>query len=222
LNLRVLVAFGMLFVSAANFGFAADLPLLIDKTPPAHHKKKTILQAKNTGLKPQAIALLPASAKLPTEKLPTPLATPLAPQTTQTTNELSWVLGPMVANADGGKREGSASATANIIVDKPGTSFGPEIVIELEGHVVKTIQATVRLDIHIGSMKKTVLWNSDEIKAGIFKITMNEKVPPGLLPSLIPVSALAFVTQSGDSHAAMVSLEKIMLRFAKPQVASAQ
>jgi hypothetical protein len=208
----------MLFVSAASFGFAADLPLLINKTPPAHHKKKTILQAKNTGLNPQAIASLPASAKLPTEKLPTPLA----PQTTQTTNELSWVLGPMVANADGGKREASASATANIIVDKPGTSFGPEIVIELEGHVVKTIQATVRLDIHIGSMKKTVQWNSDEIKAGIFKITMNERVPPGLLPSLIPVSALAFVTQSGDSHAAMVSLEKIMLRFAKPQVASAQ
>ena len=124
----------------------------------------------------------------------------------------------MTTNADGGKREGSASATANIIVDKPGTVFGPDMIIELEGHVVKTTEATVRLDIQVGDTKKTVSWNADQTKSGIFKITLNEKVPAGVLPALIPVSALAFVTQTGRGHVAMVSLEKIILRFASAQI----
>jgi hypothetical protein len=221
--LRVLFVFGLCFFYTANLSFAADLPLMIEQSQPIHHKKKITFPAKQTALhakktiskktasKPQLIALLPAPIILPVEKPPTPVAP-------RVTNNLSWVLGPMVANADGGKRESSASATANIVVDRPGDSFGPEMVIELEGHVVKTAQATVRVDIHIGSMKKTLEWKADEIKAGIFKITFNEIIPPGVLPKLIPVSALAFVTQTGDGHAAMVSLEKIMLHFSGPQV----
>jgi hypothetical protein len=210
---RVLFYIGLCFLCTASLSFAADLPLIFDKAPPVHHKKKSTLHVKKTVSKPQLVALLPAPTNLLAEKKPTPLVP-------KEMSNLSWVLGPMVANADGGKREASASATANIIVDNPGTNFGPEMMIEIEGHVVKTAQATVRLDIQIGDMKKTVVWNTNEIKAGIFKITMNEKVPPGVLPALIPVSALAFVTQTGDGHAAMVSLEKIMLRFSGAQVVS--
>jgi hypothetical protein len=208
MNLRVVFTFGLLALCTASSAFAADLPLMIEKSP-VIHQKKIALPGKKTVSKPHLMAQIPAAVNLKPSFV--------APKET---NDLSWVLGPMVANADGGKREGSASATANIVVETPGANFGNEMVIELEGHVVKTSDATVRLDIHLGEMKKTVVWKADEIKAGIFKITLNEKVTAGTLPNLIPVSALAFVTQSGEGHAAMVSLEKIVLRFSKPQLVS--
>ncbi len=214
---RVLTVFGLFFLFTANLSFAADLPSFTEKTTPIHHRK-ILVHTRKPATKPQSIVSLPvvtkvsaAKALAPIVKIPTPVA-PIA------TSNLAWVLGPMTANADGGKREGSISATANIVVDKPGTIIGPEMVIEIEGHVVKTIQSTVRLDIHVGNINKSVVWNVDEIKSGIFKITMNEKVPVGVMPALIPVSAIAFVTQAGEGHAAMVSLEKIVLRFSYPQV----
>ena len=213
---RVLIAIVLFWLGTAGLSFAADLPLLFEHKTPVHPKKMTSHLKKPAKLL-SAISL-PAASNRPVAKLPSPIVknpTPLAPQATST---LSWVLGPMTTNADGGKREGSASATANIIVDKPGTVFGPDMIIELEGHVVKTTEATVRLDIQVGDTKKTVSWNADQTKSGIFKITLNEKVPAGVLPALIPVSALAFVTQTGRGHVAMVSLEKIILRFASAQI----
>ena len=216
---RVLAAFGICFLFTVNLSFAADLLLFIEKTAPVHHKK-TILHTKKPAAKPQSIVSMPVVTNVPDTKelesvvkIPTPVA-PIV------TSNLAWMLGPMTANADGGKREGSNTATANIVVDKPGTVIGPEMIIELEGHVVKTVQSTVRLDIHVGDVKKSLIWRADEIKSGIFKITINEKVPVGVVPALIPVSAVAFVTQAGEGHAAMVSLEKIVLRYLGPQFAS--
>jgi hypothetical protein len=216
---RVKTVVGFYLLCFSSLSFAADLPLHAEKSKPVHYKKM-VLHLKKTISKPKQIALVPSLTKLHVTKKPAPVVEGSIPVTPQAESNLSWVLGPMVANADGGKREGSASATANIVVEAPGTSFGPEMIIELEGHVVKTIQSTVRLDIHVGDVKKSVTWNSDEIKSGIFKITINEKVPVGVLPTLIPVSALGFVTQAGEGHAAMVSLEKIVLRFTAPQVIS--
>ena len=205
---RVLAAFGLCCLCTAGVCLAADLPLIFDKTPVVHlkikHPKAT--PAKKPTSIPKVAALLPTNTE------PSAMPQP-AVQTPETMNRLSWVLASLSANADGGKREGSASAKANIIVDKPGTTFGPDVVIELEGHVVKTLQSTARVDIQIGDFKKTIEWKEDQIKSGIFKITINEKIPPGVLPALIPVSAIAFVTQTGNGHAAMVSLEKIQLKY---------
>ncbi len=223
--IRVLVALGLGLACAAGVASAADLPLLIEKKAIIHHQKTSVHPkiatlhpkmvahlVKKTSDKPQLVAVLPAATK------PSPIVKAPAPVLREVPTTLTWVLGPMVANADGGKGEGSASATGNIVVDKPGTSFGPEMVVELEGHVVKTAQSTVRLDIHIGSFQKSVLWSSDEIKSGKFKITLNEKVPAGVMPAYIPVTALAFVTKAGEGHVAMVSLEKIVLRLGGMQV----
>jgi hypothetical protein len=216
---RVLAASGMCVLLLANSSLAADLPLFIEKTPPIHHKK-IIFPAKKLIPKPKSIVSLPVVTKVPDTKEVASIAKIPKAVTSSVSSNLAWVLGPMTANADGDKREGSNSATANIVVDKPGTAVGPELIIELEGHVVKTVQSTVRLDIHVGNVKKSVVWNADEIKSGMFKITLNEQIAVGVIPDVIPVKALAFVTQAGDGHAAMVSLEKIVLRYSGPQVAS--
>jgi len=217
---RVLLALGLSLTCAASIASAADLPLIFDQKLPVHRQRplkylKTVdLLVGKTSPNSRLAALPPANTKpAPTVKHSAPVL-PLAP------SNLSWTLGPMVANADGGKREGSASATANIVMDKLGTRFGPEMFVELEGHVVKTAQSTVRLDIQIGTLKKSVVWNTDEVKSGTFKITLNEKFAAGSLPAFMPVSALAFVTQTGEGHVAMVSLERIVLRFGGKQIIS--
>ncbi len=218
---RALVTFGLCILCSASVPFAADLPLLTIKSPLVHHQKNTF-RKKSIASKPQLIAVLPAvtnslatQPQLLTEKNPAAI-------THKPMSNMAWVLGPMSANADGGKHESSVSATANIIVEKPGTSYGPEIVVELEGHVVKTVQSTVRLDIQVGDFKKSVQWNADEVKSGVFKISINQKIASGVLPELIPVSAIAFVTQAGEGHAAMVSLERIVLRFKGSQIISSK
>jgi hypothetical protein len=219
---RVLAAFGLCFLFTLSPSFAADLPLIIEKTLPIHHKKIKP-HIKRPAIMPQSVVSIPVVTSVPDPKELASIdktQTPAAPVSPIAISNLTWVLGSMTANADGEKREGSISETANIVVDRPGIDFGPEMVIELEGHVVKTIQSTVRLDVHIGNIKKSIVWNADEIKSGIFKITLIEQVTAGVMPALIPVSAIAFVTQAGEGHAAMVSLEKIVLRYSGPQVAS--
>jgi hypothetical protein len=216
---RVTTTFVLGLLCAANIGFAADLPSTFAKAPSVHHKNTTI-RVKKPAPKSKQVGLLPIVKKLYAEKKPVPTVEAAVPTNPSSKSRLSWVLGPMVANADGGKHEGSASASANIVVESPGTTVGPEMIVELQGHVVKTIQSTVRLDIYIGDVKRSVTWSSDEVKSGIFKVTLNEKMPAGVLPSLIPVSALGFVTQAGEGHVAMVSLEKIVLNFTAPQVVS--
>ena len=217
---RVLFAVVLMSGCAATLVSAADLPYFPVHQAAVHLKKitkpkvKVAQSAQKTGPNPLLAAPLPAKAKLPA-----PVSTPVS-AVSETKQNLTWVLPAMVAHADGGKQEGSASAVGNIVVDKPGPSFGPQIVIELEGHIVKTIQSTARLDIHVGSIEKSLVWNADEIKSGVFKITLIEKAPGGSVPPYIPVSAIAFVTKSGDGHAVMVSLDKIVLHFGTMDVIS--
>jgi hypothetical protein len=215
---RVLAAFGLCFLFTLSLSFAADLPIFVEKKA-LIQSKKIPLHRKKLIAKPKSIVSQPVAAKSPDTKEVASIAKLATPTAPTVTRDLIWVLGPMTANADGAKRESSSSSVANIVVDKPGAIISPDMIIELEGHVVKTMQSTVRLDIHVGDIKKSFNWNADEIKSGIFKITLNEKVSVGVLPALIPVSAIAFVTQTGEGHAAMVSLEKIMLRYSSPQIA---
>lgn len=230
---RVLLAL-VLFVSCiAAPAFAADVPYVPEK--PVPHvtliKKikplRKVVAKESTGL--VAVAALPkvepgsvsqppkiqGRLPIPTAKLPDQ-PTPLAEDQVV----LPWVLDPLVALADGGKREGSAGVSGNLVPDKVGAEIGPEVAIELSGHVVKTAQSTIRIDVQIGSIHRTVLWNSNEVKSGKFLVTLNETIPVGRMPKYFPASALAFVTQEGEGHVAMVSLEKIVFRLGKLHLAA--
>ncbi len=136
--------------------------------------------------------------------------------------DLAWVLDPLVANADGLKAESSASAEANLIVEEPGYVSSPEMTIELNGHIVKSVQTTARIDVRIGSENRSVTWNAEDVQAGVFKIMLKVAAPAGKLPPYIPVSAIAFVTNDGRDGAVMVSLEKIVVRVTKVLLAESQ
>ncbi len=136
--------------------------------------------------------------------------------------DLSWVLDPLVANADGGKKEDSAAIQGNLVVPEPGYISAPYMQIVLNGHIVKTADTTVRLDIKIDGKNHTTSWPADDIQAGKFTITLNAEISEGKLPAYFPVSAIAFVTNSSKRGAAMVSLEKINIRIGKERVATTQ
>jgi hypothetical protein len=135
--------------------------------------------------------------------------------------EMSWVLGPLVAHADGGKREGSASAVANLVVTEPGFASTSYMTIELDGHVVKTAGTTARIDVRIGGRSHTVEWTADDIKSGRFKRTFKATLPEGKLPPYFPVSAIAFVTREREGGAVLVTLEKITVRVGDVVLAEA-
>ena len=213
----------MLVVSSAH---SADLPMSMPRH--AHVKQVKKYAHKLASKKPIAVKVATSRPKLIIAK-PAPLKAPVvvgakpAPDAAALEKigsiNLSWTLDPLVANADGGKNEGSASVSGNLVIDRPGQKFGPQLTIELIGHIVKTPQSVVRLDIQIGSIKRTVTWDADVTKSGTFKIILDEKVPVGVLPDTLPASALAFVTKDGEGRAAMISLEKINLRVGKLRIA---
>ena len=136
--------------------------------------------------------------------------------------DMSWVLKPLVATSDGPKKEGSASQVAHIIVTEPGYVSEPGMTIELSGHIVKTAGTTARIDIQIGKIRRVVLWKSEDVQAGKFKLSLDEAMPTGKLPPYFRVSALVFVTKEGKTGAAMVSLEKVVVRVGKVRLAASQ
>lgn len=211
-GLLLLAVCGACVVSVAS---AADLP--------AYHPKQTkvTIQKKpkpkmTSAEKPAVLKTRPARVKTATN----------VPQTdVQSGSEevsLTWYLDPLVANSDGVKREDSASVETNLIVPQPASISNPTMIIELTGHVVKTIKTTARLDIRFGKTYRTVSWTSDDIKAGKFKISLREPMLVGALPDYYPVSALAFVTKDGTDGAAMISLEKVVVRLGAADAAQAQ
>ncbi|MFT3670911.1 hypothetical protein [Aestuariivirga sp.] len=128
---------------------------------------------------------------------------------------LSWSPGPLIANADGPKNELGVSVEGNLVVDEPGTVTSPYMVIELTGHIVKTQNSTVRIDVKVGNAHRSVTWPSDDVHTGKFKEQMTVQIPEGALPPYYPVTALAFVSKTGSDAVAMVSLEKIAVRIGK-------
>jgi hypothetical protein len=136
--------------------------------------------------------------------------------------ELAWVLDPLVAHADGGKREGSASAEANLVVTQAGFASSPNMTIELYGHVVKTAHTTARIDVRVGGKSHTVEWSSDDVQAGRFNRTFKTTLSEGKLPPYIPVAAIAFVTRQSEGGAVLVTLEKIVVRVGNVVLAQSQ
>lgn len=229
---RVFSVIVLSLTCAINFAAAADLPLQVESITPIHTKKpvkpiRVVAKPRKAKAKPHVLAAVPALPD-PVIKSTSPVLadSPVVPDSSVLPDSkevfVSWVLDPLVANADGNKNEGSANASVKIVVGNPGAPYGPDMVIVLDGHVVKTEHSTVRLDIQIGSIRRSVVWNEGEVKAGKFKIALNEIVPAGVLPDSIQASAIAFVTKEGDGHVAMVSLEKVVLKRGKSQIIGAQ
>jgi hypothetical protein len=202
---------------------AADLPSSYSPNiaEPAKPVKKLKQQVKKA---PQLVVARKSRPKIVAET-PQVLVAPKRPAASSVKandTDLQWVLGPLVANADGAKREGSASAEANLIVVEPGSVSSSNMIIELSGHVVKTAQTTARIDVRIGDIRRTVSWKTDDVESGRFNIEFNATITGTKVPDYFPVSAIALVTNNSDGGAAMVSLTKIVVRFSNPRVAQSQ
>ena len=214
--LRFFSACALSAVSTVSSVSAADMPMFLPKHV---HAKPFKVEFKHT----KAAAVLPddplsaAAVKLAIAPKPSQTLANLAPLGSDM--NLSWMLDTLVANADGGKNEGSASVTGNLVIHKPKAKLGSALTIELIGHIIKTPQSEVRLDVQIGPVKRTVVWKSDEVKSGIFKIILDEKMPLADMAGTLPASVLAFVTKHGDGAAAMISLEKVNLHLGKVNLA---
>jgi hypothetical protein len=211
-GLALLAVCGACVASAA---FAADLPSYHPKQANIPHQKK---------MKPKrALVETHFVVKTKVARMKT-IGKTRQTETEPTGGEVSmtWQLDPLTANSDGAKREDSASVETNLIVPQSANISNPTMVIELTGHVVKTVKTTARLDIRVGKTYRTVSWKSDDIKADSFKITLSQPIVSDPLPEYYPVSALAFVTKEGKDGAAMISLEKVVVRLGKVRAAQVQ
>jgi hypothetical protein len=210
-GLLLLAVCGAYIASAA---IAADLPAYHPKqvTSPVQKKLK---RKKTTAVKPDVLKAKPALERTVRKQ-------PSSEAQTSDVVSLTWQLDPLVANSDGAKREDSASVEAHLLVPQPAKISHPTMIIELTGHVVKTVNTTARLDIRVGKSHRILSWNSDDVKAGKFKIVLNEPTTAGALPDHYAVSALAFVTKDGREGAAMISLERVVLRLGAENTAHIQ
>ncbi len=224
---RIALSIAVCLFCVGSVASAADLPAY---DPPV--KLKAVkLQKKSSIVLKKAVAKAPvvktvraplARSVKAVEEKPAVANREVVPEAEQKEINLSWVLDPLVANADGAKKEGSAGVEGNLVVAEPGFVTAPYMVIELRGHVIKTPGSTARIDVRIAGKNHTFSWSAEDVQSGKFVFTLNEEVPAGDLPSYFPVSALAFVTNSAKSGAVMVSLEKINIRIGKVRLATSQ
>jgi hypothetical protein len=194
---------------------AADLPFI--KTTDIAHPSKPIKKLKKQAVKLPQLAVARKPTLKSQSEMPQSVMLPKASEI-----DLQWVLDPLVAHADGNRREGSASAAANLIVVEPSETPSPHMTIELSGHVVKTVQTTARIDVRIGNIRRSIIWKTDDVEAGRFKVEFKAAMTEEKLPNYFPVSAIALVTKSGESGAVMVSLQKIVVRLGSVVVAESQ
>lgn len=211
---------------------AADLPMHAHKrvakvshgaqTVPAKAPARVSAKSKPAKQPLQVASAAPEQAEAPAQAEPPQQAEaaseePVAPLVAPKSKELqmSWVLGPLTATADGPKSEGSSSVEGNLVVIEPGYVTSPYMVIELDGHIVKTADTVVRIDVQVGDVRKSISWKADEVSSGRFKEELLAPIPEGALPGYYPVSAIAFVTRTSKQGVAMISLEKISVRVGK-------
>jgi hypothetical protein len=208
----MLVVLGMCFATVVE---AADLPAypVVKVAKPSIKSSKP----KKIVLKALPVAKLKVPKK-PAEKTASKLPEAAVEPAGKEVN-LTWVLDPLVANSDGAKREDSASVEANLVVTEPGDTLPSSMVIELTGHIIKTVDTSVRLDIRVGGLRRVVNWKADDVHSGRFHISLNGPTTGEKLPDYLPVSALAFVTKEGKEGAAMVSLDKIVVRLGNMNLA---
>jgi hypothetical protein len=135
---------------------------------------------------------------------------------------LSMTLDTLVANADGGKLEGSSSMTGDFVVQQPHQLSLPSMTVELRGHIIKTVGSTAHLEVTIGGSKKVVDWTADQVLSGPFTVSMNEAVPNGQLPAPFPISASIVVNKVAGDGAVLVSLENIDVTVGQVHVARAE
>jgi hypothetical protein len=194
---------------------AADLPFSkIDNAP--HRVKPAVKQKK----KPAQASLPASAAKQDVKAGEETQQAVIAPKPNEI--ELSWVLEPLVAHADGSKREGSDSDEANLVVTEPGSVTSSYMTVELYGHVVKTARTEARIDVRIGENRHTVEWGSDSVEAGRFSRIFRATLVAGKLPPYFPVSAIALVSRDNGGGAVLVTLEKITIRLGDVVLAQSQ
>jgi hypothetical protein len=224
---RFLISCVVCCLSIGPAAIAADLPS--GKTPQKQLPLKASTKPRQIVAKPRptpvrldeaAIQPLPAVTGAVSNETQEPMRQDTEAGSTDGSFDMVWVLDPLVATVDSFKKEGSASVEGNLIVAEPSQVALPAMVIELSGHIVKTPQTTVRLDVHVGGTSRSVSWNRDDVQSGRFNIELNAPMKAGKLPSYIPVSALAFVTREGKEGTAMVSLDKVVVRLGKASLAA--
>jgi hypothetical protein len=126
----------------------------------------------------------------------------------------------LVANADGGKLEDSASMTGTFPLQQPSNLQLPSITIVLSGLIVKGMGSTAKLNVKIGDTEKVVEWNASEAASKAFEITLEDIVPNGALPVPMPVSAYAIVNTDSKAGPVLVSLETIDVKIGQVKVAA--
>lgn len=132
----------------------------------------------------------------------------------------SMNLDALAATADGSKLEGSSTFSGNFIVMQPYNVSLPLAQIELKGHIVKTAASSATLDIIVGDAKEKIVWEENEVAAGLFDKTLNVIIANGVVPVVFPVSATLLVTKSPGSGAIFVSLDSIDVQIGSQRVAS--
>ena len=132
---------------------------------------------------------------------------------------LSLELDTLVANADGAKTEASSSFAGQFSIQQPDYVSLPSMHFELRGLIVKTAGSTASLEVTVGNLKKSVVWQDNEVLSEPFTASFSGSVPDGQLPSPLPISVLAFVRKAPGGGAVLVSLEKIDVKIGQVNVA---
>jgi hypothetical protein len=123
-------------------------------------------------------------------------------------------VGDLSANADGDKTNASATFTGEFLLTQPKHSDLGAFRATIGGLIVKTSGSTARIDLTFGDIKKTIEWQTADVKSERFEQVITAVVPGGRVPVPFPVSALLLTTKPADSGAVLLTVDSIEIELA--------
>ena len=122
------------------------------------------------------------------------------------------------ATAEGEKTEASATFSGQFLLTQPKRVALQQMRVIMRGLIIKAERSTVRLEVKIGDVAKSIEWTETESKTGRYESVITETIPNGRLSSPLPVSAVATVYRPTGASGALVSIDTIRLEFATPML----
>lgn len=134
-------------------------------------------------------------------------------------HRLSMTFGSLAAKADGAVMEAQARFSGYYGVVQPEFDPVASLHVELQGFVIKSPGAMVKLVMKIGAADREFVWPETDVSEKFAK-SFDVQIPGGTrLPNPFPIAAEIKVSKSGKSDAAYLSLKSLTLSTDTPKVA---
>jgi hypothetical protein len=134
---------------------------------------------------------------------------------------LTMTFSPFEAKADGATFEASARLSGHYDLVQPNFDSFSTCIVTVEGHIIKSSAATVRLVVKAGPGEQIIEWETGKDVSEKFSRQVEIAIPGGgRLPNPFPVSIEALAKKDDAASAAYISVDSLTITAGNTKLAA--